>query len=646
MRREFELHLELTKPNLHPIVSGSSMAVLKLKMRWLPLIVLDLIISVLTMYIAFFLRFDGAIPENQLSVFYNLLPFLLVSRLPGFLYFGLYSRVWEYSSLEDLLQIVKAVCAGTFVMLFASFMFNRAAMVPRSVLFVDMFALMLMLGGMRLIWRLAKEREHQGPKSEADHRIPVLIMGAGYTGMHLFRHLRSFSNHYRVVGFVDNDPKKINSHILGIKVLGSQKDIPELKKEWSVQEVLIAINGIDGAGLSSIVETCQSCNVKCKTVSSIFDLSTQQPHISTIRNIEISDLLGREPVSLDLSLIKKMISGQRILVTGAGGSIGSELCRQLLEYEPESLIMIDRGENYLYDLSMELSGKSSGTQQHYYFGSVTHAPQMDCIFEKHRPHLVFHAAAHKHVPLMETNVEDAIFNNVLGTQLTADISEKYQVEKFILVSTDKVVKPTSVMGMTKKIAEKYIQYKGRDSQTRFLTVRFGNVLGSNGSVVPLFKKQIEKGGPVTVTHPDMERFFMLIPEAVQLILQAAPLGQGGEVFLLEMGKPVKLMDLAEKMIRLLGYTPHENMEIKITGIRPGEKLYEELIDVGEEVLPTVHKKINRLKPNTQPSEDFIKKMEALYECLPKLENESLKTRLFDFIATQCVDKSDPVKVHR
>ncbi len=615
-------------------------------MRWLPLIVLDLVISVLTMYLAFFLRFDGAIPENQLSTFYNLLPFLILCRLPAFLYFGLYSRVWEYSSLEDLLQIVKAVSTGTLVILFASFMFNRAALVPRSVLFVDMFTLMLMLGGIRLIWRLAKEREYRVPKSEADHRIPVLIMGAGYTGMHLFRHLRSFSNHYWVVGFVDNDPKKINSHILGIKVLGSQQDIPELKKELSVQEVLIAINGIDGAGLSSIVETCRSCNVKCKTVSSIFDLSTQQPHISTIRNIEISDLLGREPVSLDLSLIKKMIAGQRVLVTGAGGSIGSELCRQLLEYEPESLIMIDRGENYLYDLNMELSGNSSETQQHYYFGSVTHAPQMDSVFEKHRPHLVFHAAAHKHVPLMETNVEDAIFNNVLGTQLTADISEKYQVEKFILVSTDKVVKPTSVMGMTKKIAEKYIQYKGRDSQTRFLTVRFGNVLGSNGSVVPLFKKQIEKGGPVTVTHPDMERFFMLIPEAVQLILQAAPLGQGGEIFLLEMGKPVKLMELAEKMIRLLGYTPHETMEIKITGIRPGEKLYEELIDVGEEVLPTLHKKINRLKPNTQPTDDFVLKMEGLYESLPNLDNESLKTRLFDFVATQCVDKTESAEVHR
>ena len=622
------------------------MAVLKLKMRWLPLIVLDLVISVLTMYLAFFLRFDGTIPDNQLSIFYSLLPFLVVSRLPIFLYFGLYSRFWEYSSLEDLLQIVKAVATGTLVILFTSFMSNRAAMVPRSVLFVDMVALMLMLGGIRLVWRLAKEREHQVPKSEADHRIPVLIMGAGYTGMHLFRHLRSFSNHYWVVGFIDNDPKKINSHILGVKVLGSQQDIPELKKELSVQEVLIAINGIDGAGLSRIVETCQASGVKCKTVSSIFDLSTQQPHISTIRNIEISDLLGREPVSLDLSVIKKLIIGKRVLVTGAGGSIGSELCRQLLEYEPESLIMMDRGENYLYDLNMELADQPSSTQRYYHFGSVTHVAKLESIFESHRPHLVFHAAAHKHVPLMESNVEEAIYNNVRGTQVTADTAEKYQVEKFIMVSTDKVVRPTSVMGMTKKIAERYIQFKGRNSKTQFMTVRFGNVLGSNGSVVPLFKKQIERGGPVTVTHPDMERYFMLIPEAVQLILQSAALGEGREIFLLEMGHPVRLMDLAEKMIRLLGYSPNENMEIKVTGIRPGEKLYEELIDSGEEVVPTMHNKIKRLKSNNSPPEEFSKEMEELYKELPNRNNDQLKTLLFDFIASHCIEKQDSLKAQK
>lgn len=622
------------------------MAAFRFKLRWFTLLVLDLGISILTMYLAFVLRFDGSVPAGQLSVFYNLLPFLVVCRLPTFLYFGLNSRFWEYSSLEDLLQIVKAVIAGSMLILFATFMFNRAAMVPRSVLFVDMFTLILMLGGVRLIWRLIKEREYQVPKGEAKQRIPVLIMGAGYTGMHLFRHLRSFSKRYWVMGFIDSDPKKINNRILGVKVLGMLEDIPELTEELNIQEVLIAISNIDGEGLSRIVETCRSCNVKCKTVSSIFDLSTQQAHISQIRNIEITDLLGREPVRLDLSLIKKLVMGKRVLVTGAGGSIGSELCRQLLEHEPEAMIMIDLGENYLHDLNVELTSRPSGTQRHFYFGSVTHAPKLEAIFSRHQPHLVFHAAAHKHVPLMESNVEEAIFNNVLGTQLTADMAEKYKVEKFILVSTDKVVRPTSVMGMTKKIAEKYIQYKGCHSASQFMTVRFGNVLGSNGSVVPLFHQQIKNGGPVTVTHPDMERYFMLIPEAVQLILQAATLGEGREIFLLDMGKPVKLMDLAEKMIRLLGYSPHENMEIKITGIRPGEKLYEELIDSGEEVLPTVHSKIKRLKPNTNPSEDFVKKMEGLYESLPCMDNELLKTKLIDFIAAECMNKDNPVKIQK
>lgn len=622
------------------------MAALRLKMRWAFLFAVDLVLSVLTMYLAFFLRFDGSVPASQLSVFYDLLPFLLICRAPAFLAFGLYNRFWEYSSLEDMLQIGKAVLTGTLLILFSTFMFNRAAMVPRSVLFVDLAALILVMGGVRMAWRLAKEREYRAPKKESEHRIPVLIMGAGYTGMHLFRHLRSFSNYYGVVGFIDNDPKKLHSHIMGVKVLGNLGDIPALKEELNIQEVLIAINGIDGDGLSRIVETCQSCNVKCKTVSSIFDLSTQKPHISQIRNIEITDLLGREPVSLDLSLIKKLITGKRILITGAGGSIGSELCRQLLEHEPESMIMIDRGENYLHDLNMELSEKPSSTQRHYYFGSVTHALNLESIFARHRPQLVFHAAAHKHVPLMETNVEEAIFNNVLGTQLTADISEKYDVQKFILVSTDKVVRPTSVMGMTKKIAEKYIQHKGTRSSGRFMTVRFGNVLGSNGSVVPLFKKQIENGGPVTVTHPDMERFFMLIPEAAQLILQAAALGEGGEIFLLEMGKPVKLMDMAEKMIRLFGYSPNVNMEIKITGIRPGEKLFEELIDSGEDVLPTVHNKIKRLKSKVQPPDDFPRRIDELYKALSNLDNEQLKTRLFDFIATECRDENGSVKIHK
>ena len=277
---------------------------------------------------------------------------------------------------------------------------------------------------------------------------------------------------------------------------------------------------------------------------------------------------------------------------------------------------------------------------------MTHTQKLESIFDRHRPQLVFHAAAHKHVPLMESNVEEAIYNNVMGTQVTADVAEKYQVERFILVSTDKVVRPTSVMGMTKKIAEKYIQHKGRDSQTQFMTVRFGNVLGSNGSVVPLFKKQIERGGPVTITHPDMERYFMLIPEAVQLILQSAALGEGGEIFLLEMGNPVRLMDLAEKMIRLMGYSPNENMEIKITGIRPGEKLYEELIDSGEEVIPTIHDKIKRLKVNNQPLEEFPKEMEGLYKNLPNMNNDRLKTILFDFIASQCLDKKASLKVQK
>ncbi|CAI2716967.1 polysaccharide biosynthesis protein [Nitrospina watsonii] len=616
------------------------------KFRKIILLGFDLTVSLLSLYAAFLLRFEGALPAAQVEVFFDLAPIVLLCRALSFALCRFYSRFWEYASWEDLQQVLKAAVMGTVMVLIFMFMYNRAHLVSRSVLFMDLILVVLMLGSSRLIWKLLTDRANRKDHSEGKGRIPILILGAGYTGVNLLKHLRRFSPHYSVIGFLDDDPKKLDHQVMGVKVLGGHKDLPQLKEALGIQEVLMAVTSIDAERLEAMVNVCRDCNVKYKTVSSFFDLATHQPHISKIRNIEISDLLGREPVYLDLSMIQKMVGGKKIMVTGAGGSIGSELCRQLLEYDPAMLIMIDKCENYLYDLNMELNAEKTNAERKYFFLSVTHEKKLDVLFQRFRPQLVFHAAAHKHVPLMEENADEAVLNNVQGTRVTADLSERYGVEKFILVSTDKVVRPTSVMGMTKKIAERYIQYKAGRSKTDFMTVRFGNVLGSNGSVVPLFQKQIERGGPVTVTHPEMERFFMLIPEAVQLILQAATIGKGGEILMLEMGHPVKLMALAEKMIRLLGYTLGENMQIQITGVRPGEKLSEELVDDGEDVLDTLHKKIKRLCSNNAPSEKFGAKIDALVHGMADLEVAAARQRLKDFIQDECGQPQAPSPLSR
>ena len=490
-----------------------------------------------------------------------------------------------------------------------------------------MILLMTLLGGSRLSWRLWTERKRQNSEHGEQSKTHALILGAGDTGAQLLIYIRRFGLNYRIYGFIDDDPKKFQSSIMGFKILGNRSNIPDLAQKLGIKEVLIAARSITSESLSEIIKLCAQTNIKYKMISSVLDLSTKELHISKLKNIEINDLLGRDLISLDLTSIKKMIKGKRVLVTGAGGSIGSQLCSHILEHTPETLVMLDKGENYLYDLKMSLSDEERQTQTQYHFCSVTNEDKLKTIFSKYHPQLVFHAAAHKHVPLMEENIDAAIINNIRGTKLTADMADKFGAEKFVLVSTDKVVQPKSVMGMTKKVAEQYIQFMSRKSRTQFMIVRFGNVLGSNGSIVPLLQKQIEKGGPVTITDPEMERFFMLIPEAVQLILQAGALGSGGEIFMLEMGKPVKILSLAKKMIGLAGYMPDKDIEIKFIGIRPGEKLSEELIDPREKAFPTRHEKIKLLRTNDKPGEDFLLKIDAICRDAVKMEPVELKQRL-------------------
>jgi len=586
----------------------------------------DIAAGCLSLYLACYLRFEGVIPPAILANLFNLVPLLLISRAAAYFYFGFYTRFWKYSSLEDLIQILKAVVTGTLLILFTSFLYNRSLLIPRSVIIIDMTLLIMILGGSRLAWRMVRERFLQPNTVHEDHRLPVLILGAGDTGAHLLRYIQRFTPQFKVCGFLDDDPKKLNDSLSGVRVLGDRRSIPDLVNELEIKEILIATNTISTESLGNIIDICTRCAVKYKIAASITDLSTKEVHISKIKNIGIQDLLGRDQVSLDLASLKNLMQGKRVLVTGAGGSIGSELCCQILEYNPSSLVMVDRCENYLYELRDDLPPGHLDTRLSFIFSSITNKEKLEATFSKHKPHLVFHAAAHKHVPLMEDNPDEAVINNTIGTRIVAETSEKYGVEKFILVSTDKVVRPSSVMGMTKRLAEKFIQHIGCNSKTRFMIVRFGNVLGSNGSVVPLFKKQISEGRAVTVTHPEMERYFMLIPEAAQLIMQAAAIGEGGNIFLLEMGEPVKIVDLARKMIQLAGYVPDQDIEIKFTGIRPGEKLREELINPDETAVPTFHKKIKILNTKAPEIPNFEARLDDLY-CIAKKGNhdEIIKT---------------------
>jgi FlaA1/EpsC-like NDP-sugar epimerase/lipopolysaccharide/colanic/teichoic acid biosynthesis glycosyltransferase len=596
---------------------------------------IDFLLSISSLFLAYLLRYEGVIPKNELENAIYLLPFLIACRFLAYFWYKFYSRFWQYSSLEDLILIIKGVGLGSLFFVAAIFtQSNPPLPLPRSVLIIDFILLSTMLGISRISWRIWNERNKQKTFNNKNG-IPTLIYGAGDTGAHLLKNLRSKPSNYRICGFIDDNSKKKNTTLMGIRVLGNRNSISTLASDLKVKEILIAKINISPESLIEILKICSENSINCKIVSLVEDISTNELHLSKIKKFEVSDLLGRSAVSLDVPAINKLVYGKRVLVTGAGGSIGSELCNQILEYKPSKLIMLDRGENYLFELNATLDSRKpevlDKAEKHYIFCSITNKRKMDSIFFQYRPQLVFHAAAHKHVPLMEENVDEAVMNNIYGTKLTADVSDKYGVERFVMVSTDKAIRPTSVMGTTKKIAEKYVKYMNTKSNTNFMTVRFGNVLGSKGSVVPFFQNQIKNGGPVTVTHPEMTRYFMLISEAAQLILQAGVIGKGGEILMLEMGEPVKITDLAKTMIRLAGYEVNKDIDIKFVGIRSGEKLYEELVDEHDEVVETNHTKIKVLQSKIPISENINYKVEELFKEANKKDLIKLKLMMKDII---------------
>ncbi len=547
----------------------------------------DVTAAVIAWFLAFLLRFNFEIPSEHfllmIQTFFIVLPLQAISFLSS----GLYRGTWRFASVPDLKRIFLTVIISVFVLVALLFMISNASRVPRSVLILYPILLILMMGGSRFIYRAIKEHHLYGhflTKGE-----PLVIIGSGEAAISLVKDLTQ-SSAWRVVGLLDDDETMHGREILGVKVLGTIASLPEIAHRFNLSRVIIAMPSSHTERRRAL-DLATKIGLEVLTVPRIEDLMSGRLNVSQIRPVEVEDLLGRDSVDLDNSGLQHLITENSVLVSGAGGSIGSELCRQIIKFSPSHLICLDISESALYQLEQELSNMGLSTKLVYVVGDVKHASRLDKLFGHYQPKVVFHAAAYKHVPLMETdNVSEAFNNNVLGTYTLAKACRKAKVDKFVLVSTDKAVNPTNVMGATKRLAEMVCQGLQEKKGTRFVMVRFGNVLGSSGSVIPKFREQIKAGGPITVTHPEITRYFMSIPEAAQLVMQAGLMGEGGEIFVLDMGEPVKIVDLAKDMIKLSGFT-EDDIRIEFSGLRPGEKLYEELLADDEHTLPTPHEKL-------------------------------------------------------
>lgn len=564
-----------------------------IKFRLIFILLFKLVLIGGSFYGAYLLRFDFTIPAQFSVHLFELLPWVLLIKMTVFWFMDLHQGWWRYVAMVDLIQIFKAnLIASIGVLLYVIFIHGIAG-IPRSILILDWLLCFSIAAGVRFLTRAVRENYFPFSFStEPALETRTLIIGAGSAGQAIIREIRQNPTLKKmVIGFIDDDKSKLKRTVQGIPVLGGREDIARICTREQIEELIIAIPSLSGRVLREIVKHCEESGVRFRTLPGVGDLIDGKVSISQVRDVDLADLLGREQVQLDLGKIAQLVKGKRILVTGAAGSIGSEICRQVSKFAPQHITLLDHAESPLFQIERELHGCPDNCPVVAVVADIRDAARLEEVFSAYRPEVVFHAAAYKHVPMMEHNPVEAVTNNVQGTRLVADLANRFAVEVFVMISTDKAVNPSSVMGATKRAAELYVQNFSRFSQTRYVTVRFGNVLGSAGSVVPIFKEQIAKGGPVTVTHPDIIRYFMTIPEAVQLVLQAASMGQGGEIFLLDMGEQVKIVHLAEELIKLSGKRPYDDIDIVFTGLRPGEKLYEELLIKGEGVKPTEHIKI-------------------------------------------------------
>ena len=582
------------------------------------LLLTDIVIMFGSSWLAVLIRFamnEPQYPYYMAAIMANL-PLFIIIHLLFFYQFKLYHRAWRYAGTRELIAIALANLCGIVVSyLVINNVFQLPYFANRSMsrgIFVSCFVFdVLFIGASRMFvrWAATNSEKKEVRKGKT---LRVLVVGAGDAGNIILRDIRQ-RDHRKVVGFVDDDDTKWGQIMNGVKVYGGRQDIRSLVKSLRVDEIIIAIPSLEAVAMSDLAEICASSGVPVQILPEFFtSLDAKDIKVKDLRPLSIEDLLNRDPVRMNLKEIGGYITGKTVLVTGAGGSIGSEICRQVLRMSPTKLILLGRGENSIYEIHRELLEKAPKGMLVPYIMNITNREGMEQVYRQYRPQVVFHAAAHKHVPLMEAEPEEAVFNNVAGTLNTAELAGQYGVERFVLISTDKAVNPTSVMGATKRVTEKIGQALNKKySNTKYMAVRFGNVLGSRGSVVPLFKKQLAKGGPLTVTHEDMKRYFMTIPEASQLVIEAGSMGEGGEVFVLDMGEPVKIMDLAKKMISLSGLVLGQDIEIKVTGLRPGEKLFEELMTAEEGTEKTSHKKIAKAILQDEEPDALYRQIETL-----------------------------------
>lgn len=584
----------------------------------------------LAIYIRYNLFFEPQAIEFIENIFHYL-PMNLVITLAAFCVCRLYQGIWKYASASDLANIIVACLISTVTQ--AVGMGLQGLHVPRSYPFMYFAVLTMGISVFRFTYRIVgylQQRQrimvHAGKKN-------TMIVGAGEAGYTLLKELQSSRYiEQNVCCLVDDDPGKQGKYLRGVQVAGTRQDICRLAEEYDIDEIMIALPSASHATVQEILDICSQTSCKLKVLPGLYQLVNEEVSVSKLRNVEIEDLLGREPVDTQVDSIMDYVSGKTVLVTGGGGSIGSELCRQIARHEPKRLIIFDIYENNAYDIQQELKHDYPELDLVVLIGSVRNTHRINSVFEQYRPEIVYHAAAHKHVPLMEDSPNEAIKNNVMGTWKTAQAADRYGTRRFVLISTDKAVNPTNIMGASKRLCEMVIQMMNDHSQTEFVAVRFGNVLGSNGSVIPLFKKQIEEGGPVTVTHPDIIRYFMTIPEAVSLVLQAGAQAKGGEIFVLDMGKPVKILDLALNLIRLSGLKPYEDIDIKFTGLRPGEKLYEELLMSEEGLKGTENALIHIGKPIEFDEEEFLRQLAELDE-LSRQDSPLIREKVMEIVPT-------------
>jgi len=595
------------------------------------LVITDIILVNLAYYLSFYIRFDNVIPENYLSVYLENIVILTAIKIGVFTYFKLYSSLWRYASIDELMQIVFASLSANGVAIL--YVVLQQQHLPRSIYVITIMLDVAFIGANRLSYRVARRVKNDTLGFNSNQKR-VLIIGAGDAGAAVIKELKNHTQlNSKPVAIIDDDVKKEGTRINGVPVVGQRYDIMSVTIKKNIDEIIIAMPSASKKEIKVVVEECKRTKCKTKILPGMFELIDGKVNIKQIREVEIEDLLGRDEVKLDCDTISGYISDKKVLVTGGGGSIGSELCRQIAKFTPKELTILDIYENNAYDLQNELKKKHVDLKLNVIIASVRDRERMFEILDKLKPDVVFHAAAHKHVPLMEANPKAAVKNNILGTLNLTQAADKAGVKRFVMISTDKAVNPTNIMGASKRVCEMIVQSIDKVSKTEFVAVRFGNVLGSNGSVIPLFKKQIAEGGPVTVTHKDVIRYFMTIPEASQLVMQAGAMAKGGEIFVLDMGQPVKILTLAEDLIRLSGFEPYEDIPIEITGLRPGEKLFEELLLDEEDMSNTSHEKIFIGKPIFTDYKLLIKKLEILKNSLVEISDDKLKDYIEELVPT-------------